>query len=50
MTVQREKKEDENWGYSIGTSLGNESISLSPTIMYKLRDDIDFSCQLTIDS
>jgi hypothetical protein len=38
-TLQRDMKESEGekWGYSCGTSFGGETMSLSPSLIYKLN-------------
>ena len=50
MSLHRPMKDDEKWGYSIDTTLGGEFVSMAPMLTYRVIDDIEFTCQINVDS
>ena len=48
--MNRNIQNSENWGWNLKTNVGEDSASITPTLLYKVADNISLNTDITIDS
>ena len=50
MSVDREASDNELWGYSLGLKLSPDSLTLMPSLSYKIAEQVRLVANMQIDS